>query len=291
MLINNECRECILNKYSKRYPENIADDVKEEYIKKLKDILDKYSLSLSAPEILEKIAILQKDMFDYHEDLTECKKYYNNLLLSLEDEMWDKLMASDDYFSLAVGYAMTGNYIDFGANSNISEDFLREKLFDAINLEFDKDELLNLKNDILSKNSLVFLTDNCGEIVTDKILIRAILNLNPDIKISVIVRGSDVLNDATLSDAKDVGLDLVVPVYSNGTAICGTALERITDESRRIFENGDIIISKGMGNFETVYGCGKNVYYLLMCKCDMFAKRFKMPMFSCVLKNEKNLEI
>lgn len=291
MLINNECRECILNKYSKRYPENISNDTKEVYIKSLKEILDKYSMSLSAPEILEKITILHKDMFDCHEDLTECKKYYNNLLLSLEDEMWTKLMASDDYFSLAVGYAMTGNYIDFGANSNISEAFLREKLSDAVNLEFDKNELSNLKNDIISKKSLVFLTDNCGEIVTDKILIRAILKLNPKIQISVIVRGSDVLNDATVYDAKEVGLDSIVPVYSNGTAICGTALDRITDESRRIFESADIIISKGMGNFETVYGCGKNVYYLLMCKCDMFAKRFKMPMFSCVLKNEKNLEL
>lgn len=291
MLINNKCRECILNKYSKRHPEDIDDIKKEEYVKKLHKILDDFSPVLSAPEILEKITALQKDMFDYREDLSECKKYYNRLLLSLEDEMWDSLMAADDFFLLAVGYAMTGNYIDFGANSNISEDLLRQKLNDAQNLDFDKNELENLKSDILSKKSLVFLTDNCGEIVTDKLLIRAIQKLNPAIKISVIVRGADVFNDATLEDAKEVGLTQMVSVYSNGTAICGTALERITPEARDVFESGEIVVSKGMGNFETVYGCGKNVYYLLMCKCDMFARRFKMPMFSCVLKNEKNLEI
>lgn len=291
MLINNQCKECILKKYSVQHPEKISDEKKAQYRAAIVKILEDFSHVLSAPEILEKIAILQNDMFDYSLDLTECKKYYNALLLSMEDELWDNLTKSKDFFDLAIGYAMTGNYIDFGANSNISEEFLKQKLNESESLDYDKEELENLRTEILKSKNLVFLTDNCGEIVTDKLLIRAILKLNPEITISVIVRGADVLNDATLEDARDVGLDKLVSVHSNGTAICGTALKRITSECRCLLDNADVIISKGMGNFETMYGCGKNVYYLLMCKCDMFASRFKMPLFSCVLKNEKNLEL
>ncbi|MBQ4527790.1 MAG: DUF89 family protein [Clostridia bacterium] len=291
MLINDQCKECILKKYTAQHPEDITDNKKAQYRVAIVGILEEYSPVLSAPEILEKIAILQKDMFDYSLDLTECKKYYNALLLSMEDDLWDNLMKSADFFDLAIGYAMTGNYIDFGANSDISEEFLKQKLAESGSLDYDKEELENLRSEILKAKHLVFLTDNCGEIVTDKLLIRTILKLNPKIDISAIVRGADVLNDATLEDARDVGLDKIVPVHSNGTAICGTAPKRITLECQNLIENADVIISKGMGNFETMYGCGKNVYYLLMCKCDMFAKRFKMPLFSCVLKNEKNLEL
>ena len=93
-----------------------------------------------------------------------------------------------------------------------------------------------------------------------------IKNINPDIKITAVVRGEPVLNDATVSDANEIGLDEVAEVTGNGDSVGGTCLERISEEARGILKNADMIISKGQGNFETLNRCGMNVYYIFMCK-------------------------
>ncbi len=109
----------------------------------------------------------------------------------------------------------------------------------------------------------------------------------PDIKIDVIVRGRDVLNDATTDDAKQVGLDNIASVTQNGTGIAGTALNKINNESLALINNAYIIISKGMGNFETLKGSGLNIYYMFLCKCDKFCHMFDVPRFTYMFLNEK----
>ena len=123
---------------------------------------------------------------------------------------------------------MTGNYIDFGAMDKVDENKLRELLSNARNIEVNDNEFQALQSDLMNAKYLVYLTDNCGEIVLDKLLISVIRELNPALDITAMVRGSDVLNDATLIDARQVALTDIVKVIGNGSTIAGTCLNKIS---------------------------------------------------------------
>lgn len=133
----------------------------------------------------------------------------------------------------------------------------------------------------------MYLTDNCGEIVMDKILIQQIQKKYPDLEIAILVRGAEVINDATMEDAAQVGLTEIARVLPNGTDIAGTWLEELSQEAKAVLESADVIISKGQGNFETLRKCGLNIYYIFLCKCDLFANTFQVPKLTGMLINEK----
>ena len=209
--------------------------------------------------------------------------------MGFENEIEAKIINADNSLQSAVKYAMAGNYIDFGVMDNVNEQALRKTLDTANQINIDKAEFESFETEICNAKNIVYLTDNCGEIVLDKLLIKQILSLNSSVKLNVIVRGEPVLNDCTIDDAVQVGLDKLAAVMGNGTAIAGTALEKISPQAKQIIDNADIIISKGQGNFETLHHCGKNVYYLFLCKCDMFAKRFGVEKFSGVFIKDHNL--
>jgi len=97
-------------------------------------------------------------------------------------------------------------------------------------------------------------------------------------------------NDATILDAEEIGLVNIVNVIDNGTDIPGTQLNKINRKSREIIDNADLIIAKGQGNFETLFGCDKNIYYIFLCKCDLFVNRFNMEKFNGIFANEKDIK-
>ena len=136
---------------------------------------------------------------------------------------------------------------------------------------------------------LVYFTDNCGEIVTDKLLISTFRDINPDLHITVIVRGKPVLNDATLEDAKHIHMeDVAQKVIGNGTGLPGNVIGAISQEAMTEVENADLLISKGQGNYEGLSGCGLNIYYLFLCKCEMFMRRFGVEQFTGIMTRECN---
>ena len=224
-----------------------------------------------------------------NQDYTETKRYFNNLMLEIEKDLADEIVKSEDQLKTAVQYVMTGNYIDFGAMDKVDENKLRELLSNARNIEVNDNEFQALQSDLMNAKYLVYLTDNCGEIVLDKLLISVIRELNPALDITAIVRGSDVLNDATLIDARQVALTDIVKVIGNGSNIAGTCLNKISPEALQAIDNADVIISKGQGNYETLNRCGRNIYYMFMCRCKMFADRFRVPKYSGILINDKTL--
>ena len=131
-----------------------------------------------------------------------------------------------------------------------------------------------------------YLHDNCGEIALDTLLIDEI-HRQFSCEVMSIVRGEPVLNDATGADARMCGIDRYM---GNGTAIAGTELSLICDEARSWIDQSDLIISKGQGNFETLYGHGMNVYYLFLCKCEYFTRRFGLKQFEGVFANERRMK-
>ena len=122
----------------------------------------------------------------------------------------------------------------------------------------------------------------------DKLLAETIRRLYPSLEITVLVRGGPVLNDATMEDAIQVGFDRLegITVMGNGDRLAGTALDRISPEARHAITEADLIIAKGQGNYETMQGCGLHIYYAFLCKCQFFADRFGVPIYTGMLVKE-----
>ena len=288
--LTKECIHCLISKFSKINAENNNPELEMEYLQKFLKILSSAKPEQSAPELVEEISKLHKDLFGISDSFSDLKKHFNNLLLSMEDEIKANVKKSENRLKTAVKYAMMGNYIDFGAVDNVNEETLFEHINNAENIEINKEEFSIFENELSKAGKLVFLTDNCGEIVFDKILIETVKELYPSLEIKVIVRGFPVLNDVTMEDVSEVGLDKIVPVFDNGSQVAGTCLHKISQTARDIIDQADIIISKGQGNFETLRGAEKNIYYIFMCKCELFAKRFKVPVFSGMFINDLRME-
>ena len=210
-----ECVDCIIKSYLKKIPEGIDKDSALEYKQKMLKIVAEAPHNLSAPIITKDIKELQAQMFGIHDDYSEIKVHFNQLMLEFEGQMTQDVLKSDDPLKTAIIYAMLGNYIDFGAMDNVDENYLKELLKTVHNQKIDEDAYQKLNNDLVHAERLAYITDNCGEIVMDKILIKTIKYLYPQIEITVIVRGKPVINDATLVDAEQVGLTDIVKVVGN----------------------------------------------------------------------------
>ena len=287
--LNPGCISCLIKNRLEDFPENTSREMQILYMQRVLKEISEAPKSVSAPVIVRTINKIQKEMFGYNKDFTHVKAYFNDLMLGKVPVIQEKLEESEDSLKLAIQYAMTGNYIDFGAMNKVDENELQRFLDDAHNNFVDEAEYATLQAEISNAKEIVYLTDNCGEIVMDKVLVQEIQKANPSADITVIVRGMPVLNDATMEDAIQVGLTDMVNVIGNGSEIAGTCLEEISEEAKAKMEQADVIIAKGQGNFETLQMCGLNIYYIFMCKCEMFAKRFQVPRFSGMLLNDKNV--
>ena len=284
--ISSECIRCLLNKYLNQLPCELDENTKIEYFQKILKIISETEPTVSAPEIVAEITSLQKKMFGKSEDYTELKRYYNALMDSLGKDLSCNIERSNDGFRLAMCYSMLGNYIDFGAMDSVDENKLKEMLKVASDIKFDNVEFENLKDDLSNAKKLVFITDNCGEIALDKLFMSRIKKEYPNVELQIIVRGAPVLNDATIDDAMQVRLDRIANVTPNGSNVAGTCIDKISDEARQIIDFADVVIAKGQGNFETMRYCQRNVYYMFLCKCQLFADRYRVPKFTPMLLND-----
>lgn len=289
MRADKECFACcrkkaesLLEQY--KAPESVRVTVMEQ----VDELLEKEENQeeMTAPVLMsEAIAIVEKHI-DVSDAYDEPKRQYNSLLLEKEAGILSEMAQEKDPFLAGVRCAITGNYIDFGAMSDVNEDKLNELLMNRTHIELDQAELEHLKEDLKQAKKLAYITDNAGEIVLDKLFIGELKKLYPELEIAVIVRGCPILNDATCTDAEFVGMDKVARIISNGTGVPGTPLGKLSEEAEEWIDSSDLCIAKGQGNFETLRGCNRNIYYLFLCKCELFVKKFQVERFTPVLSNE-----
>ena len=223
------------------------------------------------------------------EDFTRINKEYDQLMLDLEEDLLSAIRYSADPLRAALIYARTGNYIDFAALSNVNSDTVLSLLKEDNKEPLNAQEYLHFRKDLSAASRLVYLTDNCGEIVLDKLVIILLKELCPELDITVIVRGFPVINDATMEDAQDIGLAELTTVIGNGSEVGGTWLPHISSEAREALESADLIIAKGQGNYETLHDCGLNIYYLFLCKCKWFQYQFNAKPLQGMFINERRI--
>lgn len=286
--LRSECLSCIIKNHIEKFPKETEEQQKVKYMQEVFQILSHAKSTESAPVIVHKINEIQEEMFHMTNEYTEIKKYFNQVMMGYETKIKEQLRSCEDPLKLAIQYSMIGNYIDFGAMKNVDEEYLTNLLNGAKDNPVNEESYRCLKHDLENGENLVFLTDNCGEIVMDKLLIFVLKEKYPKLHITVIVRGEAVLNDATMEDAIQTGLTDLVEVIGNGNGIAGTCIDELSEEAFHKVEKADVILSKGQGNFETLRKCGKNVYYIFLCKCDMFANIFGVEKFTGMLVNDKD---
>ena len=200
--LRSECVNCLLNLHLNSYPKDAGEAQKLDFMQRVLLTIAETPKAVSAPVIVRKISEIRKEMFGITDLYTDIKRHFNGVMLSYEEPVRQKLLAAEDPLKLAIQYAMVGNYIDFGAMKDVDETYLTELFDSAAGREVNEERYQDLKRDLEQGGKLVYLTDNCGEIVMDKLLIQTLQRLYPELDITVIVRGSEILNDATMDDAR-----------------------------------------------------------------------------------------
>ena len=290
MKLNPFCMCCTLNKQEKMIREYPDMEKKTEYMKKVMALIANTEENDCAPSLAVDIQELYSSFWNCPaDDFTEIKKEFNQFMLDMEDTIETKIRNSEDPLEKALLYARIGNYIDFAALPDANQDTMLTLLDEKNKESLCPEEYQFFLHDLSSAKKLVYVTDNCGEIVLDKLAIKLLKETYPQLDITVIVRGYPVINDATMKDAEEVGLTRLVKVVGNGSNVAGTWIPGINEESRILLEQADVIIAKGQGNFETMNDCGLNVYYLFLCKCDLFQRRFHAENLQGMFLNERRL--
>ena len=186
---------------------------------------------------------------------------------------------SDDPFNTAVRLSIAGNIIDFAVNDTFN---LHATLDRVLKSRFAIDHSESLKKALGSARSVLYLGDNAGEIVFDKLFVETIGHPN----LVYVVRGAPVINDATIEDAEYVGMSEAARVISNGFDAPSTVVSESSDEFRKLFSEADLIISKGQGNLEgLIHLNDKRIFFLLMVKCNVMAEFLKVEKDSFVAVN------
>ena len=281
--LNWECYLCHLRRNSATARELGTD---EQVTAFSKDLLKLY---LSAPEGVSSpwLGPATTDLFQKHYGLPEDrfreeKEESNRFVLARLPQIRQRVEAAEDPLFAALQFAILGNYIDFSAlQGEVSFEKLDKLLDEAADMALDETVYDALRSDLARGKKLLYLTDNAGEIGFDRIFAEEIHKEYPRLEITFCVRGAPAMNDATAEDAALVGIPF--PVISNGNRIAGTQIDQLGEEAKAALETADVILAKGQGNTETMYGCGYNVYYAFLIKCPRFEQVFSKPKFSPML--------
>ena len=219
----------------------------------------------------------------------ETRLFFDREMLRLLPQLREHIAQSDDPLRSAVRAAIAGNLIDLAAlGGEVTLERAMRKVEDVEREGLYFDDCDGLDAALKSARTLLVLGDNCGEIAMDRLLIETIRRLYPQIEVKYSVRGSAVVNDVTYEDAAAVGMDEVAEVIDNGDCLLTTMLCRASEAFRRAFYAADVIIAKGMGNYEGLYNCDRgNIWFLMIAKCSVIARMSGAPKGSILCMEKK----
>jgi len=200
----------------------------------------------------------------------------------------EEIASAPDPLTLALKYAIAGNLIDFGHTAPITIEEQNERIAKIARSPFTIDHSDALRKALADAKRLLYICDNAGEIVFDRVLLERLRQDDPALELVCAVRGAPTLNDATMPDADAAGMRSVSRVIDTGDNIPGAVLHRASPTFREEFERADVVLAKGQANFEGLYGEDKdNLFFLFMAKCVPICRAVSVAPLSVIcLKNE-----
>lgn len=257
-----------------------------EYLDAIRKIMDDHIKDDSSPYMALRFAQAYERFFGPAESYAPIRKQYNDLVLSMEDAIRTNIEASEDPLFSALIYSRTGNYIDFAAMDHVEPETLIRLLEETQADAHDHKTYVSFLSQCENAESFLLLADNCGEIVLDRLMLEQLHKRFPKLKLTVMVRGGEVVNDAVMEDAEYAGIPSLARVITCGSATGGVVPALMSAEAKVAMDEADVILAKGQGNYEGLYGEGWHIFYLLLCKCDMFAQRFNVPRMTGMFTEE-----
>ena len=284
--LNSECILCRLRRHEdtarKLGDEKTATAFFKEMMRRLLDMPE----GTSSPELAPMENRLFQEFYGLELDrFREEKLESNRYVLSRLDKIRSQIAEAEDPLYRALQFAILGNYIDFSAlHGQVSYTQLDQMLDKAAQMDVEPEAYRSLRQELAAGKKLLYLTDNAGEIGFDRVFGEQLQKAYPHLRITFCVRGIPVYNDATREDALQIGIPF--EVIDNGNGVGGTDLKQLSPEAKKAMDAADVIIAKGQGNTETLYGCGYNIYYAFLVKCDRFVKVFGKPLMTPMLVRE-----
>ena len=282
MRIPESCAECLYDRQRARCQD-------EEYLAQVKKLIEERGENDTSPLLVYRFNTEYVKRFGKTAGYADVKRHYNDLMLKLEDRFRIRIESSQDPVETALALAQAANYIDFGAMNHVDEDTCLGLLEGAALRKDEREVFRHLMAECSDAQRFLLITDNCGEIVLDKLFLEQLKKRFPWLKLQVLVRGQEVLNDVTPEDAVYAGICRIAEIISNGKAIAGTVYDMLPDEARRALDRVDVIFAKGQGNYESLSGQGRHIYYTFLCKCDLFTSRFSVPPLTGMLVEENRV--
>ncbi len=285
--INTQCLMCHFRR-NLEVAQTMGTD--QEVMAFAKDMMRMY---LSAPEGVaspyfnpEVDDLLRKHFGTPADRFAQEKADSNAFVLERMDDIRAMAETAEDPVLAGLQLAILGNYLDFSAlQGQVSFEKLEDMIRQALTMELDREVYASFCRDLEKGKKLLYLTDNAGEIGFDRIFAEQIARAWPHLEITFCVRGQNTINDATRADAAAVGISF--PVIDNGNRIPGTQLDMLGEEAKAALESADVILAKGMANCETMFGCGYNIYYAFLVKCQRFVDLFQEKLLTPMLVKER----
>ncbi len=252
--------------------------VHEQMMREVLRWIGEMDLNQSPPAIAQCIHRRLREISGVNDPYLAAKTRLNRISIGLLPALRADVQASISPLMTAARIAIAGNMLDMGVNGNITEADAHQAMQRALSEPF-WGEQEKFRQAVAEARSILYLADNAGEIAFDRLLIEQI---SPE-RVTLVIRGAPVINDATRVDAQAVGLDEIVEVIDNGSDAPGTLLDDCSQEFRRRFAEADLIIAKGQGNFESLNDQPGNIFFLFKVKCPMVANHILQPIGTQVL--------
>jgi uncharacterized protein with ATP-grasp and redox domains len=254
---------------------NISDDPRlhEQIVREVLRLAANLDLDRPPPWVARHIHRRLRELSGVDDPYRAAKDHFNRLALALLPELRERVRRDPHPLLAAARAAIAANVIDLGVKSDLPVEHTRDALLEACATDIHGD-LAGFEGRVEKARHILYLADNAGEIVIDRLLIE---ELGPD-RVTLGVRGGPVINDATREDARAAGLHELVEVIDNGSDAPGTILDDCSAEFQKRFRTADLILAKGQGNFETLSGVAANLLFLFKVKCPVIARHTGLPL-------------
>jgi len=283
MTIDNACVECIINQ-SRRVTEAIrADDMLSRRILNRVEVLgEEFDFSKSPPEVASSVYEQMAELAGMDDLYAELKAHATEKAKTFLPQLRQELDKSQNKFLTAIKIAVAGNVIDLA--SEVSFD-LHEEMDKIFETDFAYDDTKLLDQELTNASTLLYIGDNVGEHIFDHLCIETLQSLYPALEIFYMVRGNPIINDVTLVEAKAAGFEQLCHLVDSGVNTPGFAYERANKESQKLFDEADVVITKGMGNYECLSPSPRTkLCYLLKVKCQVVANSLDQEVGDIVCK-------
>jgi damage-control phosphatase, subfamily I len=263
-----ECIPCLLRQ-AVEAPRMVAasDAVQETIVRKVLKELASGDFSQSPPVMAQAIHRHIRELTGQKDPYKKIKERFNALAISLLPGLEQTVAQAQQPMATAVRLAIAGNVIDMGINGNLEDDQVKEAIEHALVSPL-QGELEPFIQAVSKAKRILYLADNAGEIVFDRLLLQQL----PLERVTLAVRGAPIINDATREDAVAAGIDTLVNVIDNGSDAPGTVLSDCSESFLHHFNQADLVIAKGQGNYETLNNAPKDIFFILKAKCPVIAK-------------------